>query len=163
MLENKLNLYVYLSIGMACLQSILILCILFVDIEGDTKQQTIAYVVAFLFWLSIFTEVWLSHLADRVRKKLERKLYRNKEIKNSMPGIVSFFKNTEAKIVDIPLFIAVLLIGMIIWLRINKSWLIIGAVATLILLFNLHCILNGRNYRYLKKLKNNTKEQKNDV
>lgn len=163
MLENKLNLYVYLSIGIACLQSILILCILFVDIEGDTKQQTIAYVVAFLFWLSIFAEVWLSHLANRVRKKLERKLYRNKEIKNSMPGIISFFKNTEAKMVDILLFIVVLLLGMIIWQRINKSWLIIGEVAILILLFSLHCVLNGRNYRYLKKLKNNTKEQKNDV
>lgn len=163
MLENKLNLYVVLSIGMACLQFVLILCIPFLNIEGETKQQIISYIVAMLFWMSIFAEVLLARLSDRVRRKLERKLYRDKEIKNSMAGIFSFFKNTEAMIADIVLFVIVLLLGIIIWLHIKAIWVIIGTVSVLILSFSLHCIFNGRNYRYLKKLKNNTKEQKKDV
>lgn len=162
MLERRLRQYVSLNIGLACLQFLLILCIPFVNIEGNMSQRIIAYLTAGIFWISIIGEILLIVCSANARSGLEQKMYKNKEIENSLPGIFSFFKNKEAAIADIGLFIFVLLLGIIIRLHIKTSWMIIGIVSTVLLLFNLHCILNGKNYRYIKEYKNNMKEKKKD-
>lgn len=162
MLEHKLKRYVSLSVVMACLQFVLIICIPFVSVEGTTIQRVMTYIIAFLFWASIVFEVLLACWSDRERRKLERHLYRSKEIKQSLSGVFSFFKNKEAMVTDIVLFISVLSLGIIIWMHVKTSWIIISVVSILIFSFSLHSVLNGRNYRYLKELKNNVKEQTKD-
>lgn len=158
MLERKMKRYVFLSIVMACLQFVLIICIPFVGIDGTILQRILAYIIAFLFWSSIVFEVILARWADHERRKLERRLYRSREIKQSLSGVFSFLKNTEALVTDVVLFISVIFLGIIIWMHIKTSWIIISIVSILILSFSLHCILNGRNYNFLKEYKNKMKE-----
>lgn len=157
----KLNRYVFLSIGMAGLQFLLLLLIPYSNIEGTKAQQMMAYIIAFLFWASIIGEVVLVRLASRERKRLDRKLCKGKEINQSLFGVFSFFKNKEAIVTDIILFLSVILLGVIIWTNVKTSWIIIGVVSVLVLSFNLHCILNGKNYRYLKEIRKVKTEKKN--
>lgn len=160
MSKTKLNRYIYLCIVMACLQFLLLVLIPFANVEGTEGQRMFAYVIAFLFWTSIFAEIIFLCMANSQRKRLSRKLYRNKEISQSLLGIFSFLKNKEAMVVDIMLFLSVILLGIIIWTNVKTGWIIIGVVSVLVLSFNLHCIFNGKNYRYLKELINNKKEKK---
>lgn len=153
MSDKKMNINVFLCIGMACLQFVLLLLIPLSNIEGTKTQQMIAYIIAFLFWTSLIGEIVFVRLSSNERKRLDRKLHKGKEINQSFSGIFSFLKNKEAMIADITLFLSVILLGIIIWTNVKTSWMIIGDVAFLALSFNLHCILNGKNYRYLKEIR----------
>lgn len=154
MLERKLNQYVFMSIVIACLQFVLIICISFVSIEGTMIQKTLAYIIAFLFWISIIFEIVLVRLSDKERRKSGKRFYIRRKINQSPIGMFSFFKNKEAIVVDIIFIISIVSIVIIICMHAKASWIIISVVSIFILSFNLHCILNGRNYRYLKELKN---------
>ncbi|MBE5872839.1 MAG: hypothetical protein E7287_00370 [Lachnospiraceae bacterium] len=160
MLEHKLKRYIILSIAMACLQFGLIICIAFVSIEGTTIQKVAAYIVAFMFWTSIIFEILLAHWSDGERKQLDRYVLRCREIRRAPSGIFSFLKNTEAMVADILLFVSVAALGIILWMQIKTSWIIISVLSIFVLSFSLHCILNGKNYRYLKKLKEQNKGAK---
>lgn len=162
MLKNKLERYIVLSIALAMLQFILIMCIPFVNIKGTGVQCVMAYIVALLFWLSIIAEVILAIYSTRIRKKVGCELNGHDAVEGFGPGIILFFKNKEAVVADIVLFVSVLLLGIILWMNMKIGWLIIGNVSFLVLSFNLHCILNGRNYRLLKSFKNDLKERKSD-
>ena len=156
----KLNRYVWLGIGMSCLQCGALLAIPFADIEGTEKQRMLAYAIGALFWLSIIGELVLLCLSCNERKRLEQKRGAGIEMKNSTLGIFSFLRNREAIVADVMLFISVILLGIVIWTNIENKWIIIVVVSILVLSFNLHSILNGRNYIYLKEAKNNKKEKK---
>lgn len=160
MSKTKLNRYIYLCIVMACLQFILLMLIPFANLEGTQGQQMLAYVIAFLFWLSIICEIVFICIANSHRKKLVRKFHKNKEIDKEMIGIFSFLKNREGMMADIMLFLSVILLGIVIWTSVKISWIVIGVVSVLVLSFNLHCIFNGKNYRFLKEIINNKKEKK---
>ena len=162
MSEMKLRKNLFICIGMASLQFVLLLLIPYSNIVGTKKQQTMAYIIAFLFWASIICEIVFVCLAGNERKRLDRKLHKGKEINQSLSGIFSFFKNREAIVADVTLFLSVVLLGVIIWTNVKISWIIIGVVSVLALSFNLHCILNGKNYRYLKEIKNKKKEKRKD-
>lgn len=153
MSTTKLNKYVFVCIGIACLQFFLLLLIPYSNIEGTKTQQIMAYVIAFLFWSSIIGEIVFVRISSNERKKLDRKLHKGREINQSLPGVLSFLKNREAIVADIILFLSVTLLGIIIWTNVKTGWIIVGVVSALVLSFNLHCILNGKNYRYLKEIR----------
>lgn len=153
MSEVKLKKYTWLSIGMACLQCGLLLLIPYSNIEGTKTQQRMAYIIAFLFWTGIIAEMVFVRLSSNQRKMLEKKSRKGKSKNKSTLGVFSFVKNREAVVADIVLFLSVIILGIVIWTNVKTEWIIIGDVSILVLSFNLHCILNGRNYRYLKENK----------
>ena len=159
MSERKLNKYVLLCLGMATLQFVLLLLIPCSNIEGTKTQQMMAYIIAFLFWSSIIGELICVRLSSNERKRLERKFHNGREINQSLPGVFSFAKNRESKIADITLYLSVILLGIIIWTNIKTGWIIIGVVSILVLSFNIHCVFNGKNYRYLKEIRKLGKEK----
>lgn len=158
-MEKKLKLLVCLMICLACLQCLLIFTIPFVSVEGNSIQRIMAYVVAMFFWLAVISEIIIARQSSKIRAKMERRIYRNKQIRLSSVGILSFFKNKEAMMADVLLFVSVVVLGIVIWAKIVTTWIIICVVSILILSFNMHCILNGRNYRYIKALNKHLKEQ----
>lgn len=121
-----------------------------VDINGNTVQTIGAYIVAILFWCSIIFEILFSYLCRKNRKLMEEKIYQGNFLQNSYSGIISFFKNKEAMITDIVLFVSVIAIVILFWTKAKNEWLIITGVSLFFLSFNMHCLLNGRNYRYYK-------------
>ena len=162
MLGQRLIKYSNITISFAVFEFVLILCIPLVNIDGSLIQRVGAYIIAAAFWISIVMECVFSHLSTYERKYVERKEYRNRTLKHSQPGVISFFKNLEATIVDIILFLSAIIVVIIAWLQVKTGWMIITCTSVLFLSFNLHCILNGKNYRYIKALRLYKKEQERD-
>lgn len=153
MLDRRLVKYLTVTIILAFLEFVVILFIPLVNLDGAMMQRISAYILAAMFWISVVTEVFLVELSTYERRWIERRGYRSNELRYSKLGVISFFKNPEAVVADIVLFISVIVVWIAAWLQIETEWVIIAGVSVLVLSFNLHCILNGKNYRYIKNMK----------
>ena len=162
MLDQRLKKYNLITITIAVLEFILILCVPLVNLDGSSAQRIGAYVLATLFWICIAVEGIFVHMATQERKWMERRGFRNRVLKHSQPGVISFFKNFEASIVDAVLFASAILVVVLVWTQIKTGWMIMAGISILFLSFNLHCILNGKNYRYLKAYRLYKKEHERD-
>ena len=162
MLDQRLKKYNLITISLAVLEFVLILCIPLVNLDGSSAQKIGAYILAAFFWICIAIEGIFVHLSTQERRWMERRGFRNRALKHSPPGVISFFKNLEAMVVDIILFISAILVVILVWTQVKTGWMIMAGISILFLSFNLHCILNGKNYRYLKAYRLNKKEHERD-
>lgn len=151
---NDFKVNFYISISALIIATVSLFFIPMVNINGIGVSRVFAYVIGALFWLSVIAEQIFFWRANLFRHKLEMQMQKNggKIIKRRI-GIISFFKNKEAVIVDIILFMSVIAVAIILILNIMSDWLIILCLAILFISFNLHCILNGINYMYIKSNK----------
>ncbi len=152
----------YLSVVCVIISSLALLCIPSTDINGVGTKKVLAYVTAAVFWLSLFISQIFFWSANSKRKIIERELKKRKiKTINSKPGLVSFFKNKPAITADAGLFFSAVLLAITTCFHLKNEWLIIGCVFLLFLTFNLHCLLNGKNYKYIQNYKVylNSKEQ----
>ncbi len=151
MIKLKLFRMNAITIALAVLESLLILIIPLVGLEGTTAQKVFSFIIAALFWGSIVAEIIMVVLTSKERRYMEKQKYRSRVLGRSRPGALNFFKNRESVIADVILIISIVAIVVLVWKNINNPpWLITGSVAALLLSINLHCIFNGKNYRYLK-------------
>lgn len=162
MLDQRLKKYNLITILFAVLEFILILCIPLVNLNGSLAQKIGAYILAMFFWTSIASEGIFVYMATQERKWMERRCFRNRVMKHSQPGVISFLKNVEASVVDVVLFASAILVVVLIWSQTKTEWMIMTGISILFLSFNLHCILNGKNYRYLKMYRLYKKEHERD-
>lgn len=162
MIGERLWKSILATLTLAVLAFVLLLCIPIGDLDGSALQRMLAYIFAAGFWLSVIAESVFVWLASRERKRLERRGYRDKSISHSPVGIISFFKSPEASGVDVFLFLSTITVVIFLWLQVKTSWMIMAGVSIWFLSFNLHCILNGRNYRYFKRLRLYKEERKRD-
>lgn len=156
MLIKKYKLFFYLSFVCFIFSGISILCIPITNAYGTGISKVMVYVVACMFWIGIIGEFVLFNKANSLRKILERKSRRkNATISSNIGiGVLSFFRNREAKICDVILFISAALFAFLSVFKIDIEWLIVISTELLFLSFNLHCFLNGKNYGYIKSYKN---------
>ena len=154
--------YNLITIFLAVFEFALILCVPLVNIDGSPAQRSGAYILAAVFWICITAECVFTYLSTRERRRIEQREYQNKDLTHSPPGVVSFFKNSESTVADVILFVSSVLIAVLLWARVQNGWLIITGISFLFLSFNLHCILNGKNYRYLKTYRHYEKEHEQD-
>ncbi len=162
MLDQRLKKYNLITISLAVLEFVLILCVPLVNLDGSSAQKTGAYILAALFWICIAIEGIFVHLSTQERRWMERRGFRNRALKHSPAGVISFFKNLEATVVDAVLFASVILVVILVWTQVKTGWMIMAGISVLFLSFNLHCILNGKNYRYLKSYRLYKKEHERD-
>lgn len=162
MLERRLLKYNLITMFLAILEFALILCISLVNLDGSPAQRLGAYILAAIFWICIIVECVFIHLSTHERRWIERREDQNIDLKHSPPGVISFFKNLESTVVDVILFVSAVLVVVIVWARIKTRWMIMTGISFLFLSFNLHCILNGKNYRYLKTYRHYKKEHEQD-
>ncbi len=161
-LKTQINLYFLISVLLAVLPSVLILCIPLVSLEGSGPQRVGAYIMAAVFWLCVILELWMTRLCSSERRWLELRKVRSRSLSQVNPGVVSFLKTREGMIADIVMFASLIAVIVIAWTQVRNQWLILSCVSVLYLSFNLHCLLNGKNYRYIKLLSNYKKEHERD-
>lgn len=147
-----MKLYIGVSIAFSVLSAAAICFIPLTNINGTQAERIAAYLIGALFWIGIVAEqisLWLMNL---MRKSLERKLRRKNmpTFRDDRIGLIAFFRNNEARIVDVVLFTFVIATALLSILRIQAEWAVIACVGFTFLLFNLHCFLNGKNYKYIK-------------
>lgn len=159
---RRFNLYLNLSFVFPCIGFLLFLCIPLVDTAGSQVQKVGAYLLAASFWVCTVLEVFFTFRCKRERLHLEKKHYRSRWMRYMYPGVISFFKNFEATVADIVLFVAAILTVIFIWIRLSSALISIGCMAILFLSFNMHCLLNGKNYRYKKAFYKHQKEHESN-
>lgn len=108
-----------------------------------------AYVVATVFCLSIILEQVFFWIGNASRKQMERKVFHMRRFGDHGPGIISFSSNRIATICDWIMLASFITVVLEIVFPAKHEWLVMVSLAVLFLSFNLHCILNGKNYKYL--------------
>lgn len=157
-LKIQINKYFLISILLAVIPAVLILCIPSVSLEGTSAQKIGAYIMAAAFWLCILLELWMTRICSSKRRRLEQREVRSRLLAKSNPGVISFLKTREGMIADITMFASLIAVIVITRTQVKSQWLVLSCVSVLYLSFNMHCLLNGKNYRYIKLLSNYKKE-----
>lgn len=161
-LKMQINKYFLISILLAVIPAVLILCIPSVSLEGTSAQKIGAYIMAAAFWLCILLELWMTRICSSKRRRLEQRAVRSRLLAKSNPGVISFLKTREGMIADITMFASLIAVIVITRTQVKSQWLVLSCVSVLYLSFNMHCLLNGKNYRYIKLLSNYKKEHERD-
>lgn len=156
---NGIKYGLIISASLSIFGAVLILLISLCNIDGTKAEKMCAYIIAVLFWATIIALVILTVKITKYRNYLQERGYRIRGIRHSPIGVFSFFKNKEAAVIDIVLFISAVSVGIISWTHISLSLVILFSISLLFFSFNMHCILNGRNYRYYKAFIKYQKEQ----
>ena len=113
--------------------------------EGNDK---LLYAVGGTFWGSLLVSNVLMLVVTVLRRKSNVKLKCKK-----VPGIIAFFSNKEAMIADIATAVFAIAFIVGIFTAVSKGYLIYVFLFFLVLSFEAHCVLNGKNYAYIKEHK----------
>lgn len=115
------------------------------DFDGGKLQVLLAYMVGVLFWFGVSLG---SIITAIIGNKLKAKGYKSSKI----PGVLRFFSNTKAKVIDVSMIILIIL-SIILGKNLGIGHMVSAMVLSLTIFFvYLHSILNGDNYTYLSKL-----------
>ena len=158
---KKYQNFLYLS-GIGCLVAgISLVFIPLVDLSGTSAQKVFALVLALLFWLGILCEILFFVLANKQCNIIEDRLIQkgSKSFKGKKIGLISFFSCREAIAADVLSIISLAAVILLIIFKATNEWLFIVIAAIFFFSFNLHCFLNGRNYKYLREIQKFFKKQ----
>lgn len=148
--------------GIGCLVAGLsLLFIPMVDLEGTPAQKIFALILAILFWIGLIAEIVFFVLADKQCNMIEDRLIKegSKSFKGTKIGVISFFTCKEAMVADVLTGLSLIAIILMIILKVTNDWLFVIVAVIFFFSFNLHCFLNGRNYKYIKEIKKFIKKQ----
>ena len=125
--------------------SVSILSLPFV-LTSDEAVIPYRFLVGALFWIGliglIVTAIWINtkrkrsngfKIANNGRRKI---------------GLIHFFQNNYATVVDVLMFISLLAVILLEWAA-HKQSLAISTIGVFIFSFNMHCMLNGICYEYI--------------
>lgn len=148
MILRKFRMYFDLSLFGFCLSALSLLYIPTVTFGKDQKVTVSSIIIALAFWLGLAVGTVFLKLSTKTRKVIELKLQKNNSgiFEAQRPGVITFFSNKEAKIVDI--ILAALVAGLTI-ASVQIEWLMIACLVILLLSFIFHSFLNGKNYKYI--------------
>lgn len=149
MLQRATNL-LKLSIGCVVASALAFLCVPICSEIDGIPGKFFSVTVAIVFWGGLILEQVFFWRANKVRKKIQQRAFKSRRLKNASVGLVTFGTSREARIFDIAFAVSLVTSIAFNFLRIQIDWLVILSLAVLLLSFNLHCILNGKTYRYIK-------------
>lgn len=162
MLVRRLKVYSIATVCLAIIDFVVILCITLADNDISATQDNKRYVLAALFWICLIVQCVFVCLSSIERRKAEQKGYKIKNLNRRQIGIISFFKNLEATVTDITLIVLTAICVILALMHVESGAVIAICISVLFLSFNLHCIFNGKNYRYLKAYIIYSKEHERD-
>ena len=119
------------------------------DLADRTGNWSIRIVGA-LFWVFAIAGYGMVIVANANRKKFLNKEFGRDIQKNFRPGILCFFSNKIAKLVDIMLAILVVVFVITVFTRLKYTYYIVIMLSCLVWASNMHCLFNGRIYRITK-------------
>lgn len=146
---KKFSLFVNLSIIASIISSVSIMACAFLG-KSDNIDQVIKIIFPLVFWIGLLIEQYFIWNANSFRKKLESegKLRRIR----GKPGAVSILQTEEGAIADLILVISLIVFVILLLFKIGKGFPQYLFIFFIVLSFRLHCIFNGKNFRYKKYL-----------
>lgn len=149
-LKTQIKRYFSVAVFFAGFSAVLMMLIPLVDILGTERHTLDTYIVAASFWISIVLELWMVHRCSAERKWMERKKCRHRSHTRARAGVLSFHKTRAGTITDHVMLLTAVAVAVVVGIRARSQWLIVGCASMLYLSINLHCLLNGKNYRYIQ-------------
>lgn len=148
---KKIRIYFNSSVLCIWFGTFSLLWIIFLHkIHDESAYKIVSYIIGAVFWLSLITGQVLFWLADTKRKRYIIDSNKLSESKNICKiGLLSFGVTSAGKITDIILLISVLVFIIFLFTGNNGNEMI-ALISVLFLVFQLHCLYNGRNYIFLK-------------
>lgn len=144
---SKGKLFFYLYIAMLAILSGSTFMMPF-GIKTADKSMLLTYMSGALFWIGLIGTIVMAVLvtiSKRRCKEFEESYQGSKKL-----GLICFFKNTEAFVFDIIMFVS--FVGFVItaiWVG-TTVWPFVF-LPVFIFSFGMHCMLNGSNYIYIKQ------------
>lgn len=113
----------------------------------EERTSILIYISGGIFWMGLIGTIVMAIIINSHRKKSLS--FRKEHSGLKQFGLISFFKNKEAKIADIAMFST--FVGFILAISVIKNiYVIFFCLSLLVCSFGLHCMLNGINYLYIK-------------
>ena len=136
-----------LSLILIAVSSLSLICVTFADFGGTGFQRFAAYFTGVVFWTCLIAGYILLFMVSK-RRKADKSV----KMKDTRPGIICFFTGKKAKIADITMFAVIVLFLIFLFIPGVSPAVRIIFIALLVLTVQMHCILNGVNYRYTRAL-----------
>lgn len=146
---KKFSLYVNLSIIASIISSVSIMACAFLG-KSDNIDQVIKIIFPLVFWVGLLAEQFFIWKVNSFRKKLEAegKLRRIR----GKPGVLSILQTEEGAIADLIFVLSTIVFAILLLFKIGKGFPQYLFIFFMVLSFRMHCILNGKNFRYKKYL-----------
>ena len=146
-LYNDFSKKIVLAIIASCVSSLSILTCIFIG-ENETLNTILKIIFPLIFWIGLILEqVWISQI-NKMRKELEKEDKRKQP--RLKPGIISIFQTEEGAKADIAFAVSFLILIILMIFEIGTNVLQYIFIFLSVLTFRMHCILNGKNFRYKK-------------
>lgn len=127
---------------------ILSVAIMLMPIASAQKETArgLLFLSGACFWSGLIGTVTMAVKINNARKRNHRFKEKYGDLKQC--GVVSFFKNKEAKIADITMFASIICF-IITKIFADGLYWPFACLALFVFSFGMHCMLNGINYIYL--------------
>ncbi|MBQ7134424.1 MAG: hypothetical protein IJO20_08030 [Ruminococcus sp.] len=118
------------------------------DYNGKVLNVIIAYLVGVLFWAGLISGCAMLFVVNKHRKA--DKSFRSKK---KLPGVISFFSNQHAMLADVFMAISFVLLLVFLFVPWFNQGVTVVLIAVFLFAFNMHCVLNGMNFKYIQYMK----------
>lgn len=148
---NLISRYI-LGLRASVLCSVLSSAAVLISIAGDDRPNNFAVKILspLLFWGGLIAEQILIWKSNKSRKAIESSQKGRKM--QGLPGIFSFFKTKAGFAADVIFIFSVLIYLVLAVCNTGVKYAQYIFIFLTVLTFRLHCILNGKNFRYKNNL-----------
>lgn len=143
------NLFVTLSIVFSVVSSASIIACIFIG-TNEATNKVLRLVFPIVFWFALIAEQVFIWRANSLRKYFEATVKKRRIRMN--PGIVSILQTEVGAIADIVFAVSLVVFVILMATGVGEKAIQYIFIFLLVLSFRLHCILNGKNFRYKKFL-----------
>lgn len=138
-LNNKGFNYLVLQISLFFISNIGLFLSQFSIKNNGQKNQLLAFFAGVLFWGGLILAVVFTILINKTA---------NQKNSNNKSGIITFFSNKTAAIFDVTMIISSIIFVTILIVN-SMSNVVIVVFSIFIFSFEMHCVFNGKNYKYI--------------
>lgn len=128
--------------------------------NGNTTDNIISVLFPLIFWIGLAAEQIMIWRANSIRRKKECELQSTRINKGEITGVGVFspFKTKQGKAADICFLFSLIILIVLFFIRVDEKLQFVF-ISILVMSFRLHCILNGKNFRYKTYLSKRQVEQ----
>lgn len=109
-----------------------------------------AYVTGGMFWLFLAAGIVFQVILSARRRKWQRGSEEKRPARGI--GLIRFFRSIPGAVFDILLILSLAGLGLSLWLTRSAGAVCYIFLALSVFSFAAHCVFNGKNYQYVRKL-----------
>lgn len=159
---KKARTCIMVTVATACLSGLSLSVIPFVPVFEKGKSNVPAYLIAGVFWGGLIVALVAAHITKKTLRDAREKLIVKGQIKRyQLPGVFSFSGNWRMWIIYGIIVLGLVLIITDIVIGYISETLMFPIVSVTILLFTIHCVVDGKYYKVYKLIKEGVKNETN--